>query len=145
MDVKSDPTDAAVDLADSSARAGDERFEADTIPSTKSEDDVGREIKQVGEKAVSGDHDLDRTYASLKARVARMVDKIESQLDSVEEKIGDKLHFLDKDGDGILDLVEMADALQRVLKRTLSQEEAMAIAALMVRNVSLLNCRCPHC
>lgn len=145
MDVKSDPTDAAVDLADSSARASDERFEADTIPSTKPEDDVGREIKQVEEKAVSGDHDLDRTYASLKARVARMVDKIESQLDSVEEKIGDKLHFLDKDGDGILDLVEMADALQRVLKRTLSQEEAMAIAALMVRNVSLLNCRCPHC
>jgi hypothetical protein len=74
-----------------------------------------------------------------------MVDKIESQLDSVEEKIGDKLHFLDKDGDGILDLEEMADALQRVLKRTLSKDEAMAIAALMVRKTPLLNCSYPLC
>jgi hypothetical protein len=78
------------------------------------------------------DSEMDRTYASLKARVSKMVVKIESQLESAEEKIGDKLHFLDKDGDGILTLEEMADALQRVLKRSLSYDEAMAIAALMV-------------
>ena len=134
IDVKSDPAENAVDLADLA------RHEADTNPSTMLEDDAGgREIKQVGEEALSGDHGLDSTYASLKARVSRMVDKIESQLNSVEEKIGDKLHFLDKDGDGILDLEEMADALQRVLKRTLSQEEAMAIAALMVRKAPQSN------
>jgi LETM1-like protein len=134
IDVKSDPTESAVAVADSP------RYEAETNPSTKVEDDAGvREINHVGEEAFSGDHGLDSTYASLKARVSRMVDKIESQLDSVEEKIGDKLHFLDKDGDGILDLEEMADALQRVLKRTLSQEEAMAIAALMVRKAPQSN------
>lgn len=108
---------------------------AATSTTTVEQEPVLNEIAPPGEAADVGDALLDRTYVSLKARVARMVNQIESQLDSVEEKIGDKLHFLDKDGDGILNLEEMADALQRVLKRTLSHEEAMAIAALMVRAV----------
>jgi LETM1-like protein len=112
--------------------------EFDSAASTAAEQAaVVNEIVPPKESADDGDALLDRTYVSLKARVARMVNQIESQLDSVEEKIGDKLHFLDKDGDGILNLEEMADALQRVLKRTLSHEEAMAIAALMVSMVSL--------
>eukprot|EP00545_Synedropsis_sp_CCMP1620_P007015 CAMPEP_0119031072 /NCGR_PEP_ID=MMETSP1176-20130426/41352_1 /TAXON_ID=265551 /ORGANISM="Synedropsis recta cf, Strain CCMP1620" /LENGTH=746 /DNA_ID=CAMNT_0006987459 /DNA_START=752 /DNA_END=2990 /DNA_ORIENTATION=- len=86
------------------------------------------------EEHESGDQYLDTAIERLKQRVSGMVDKIETQLDSVEEKIGDKLHFLDKDNDGILTLEEMADALQRVLKRDLSRDEALAIAALMDEN-----------
>ena len=114
--------------------------ETDATPSSviEAETSIPMETTQVDEIDDAGDAVLDKTYVSLKARVARMVDKIESQLESVEEKIGDKLHFLDKDGDGILNLEEMADALQRVLKRSLSHEEAMAIAALMVRNTLTL-------
>ena len=61
-----------------------------------------------------------------------MVDKIEVQLSDVQVKIGDKLHFLDKDMDGILSREEMAECLQQVLKREITIEEAMFIAGEMV-------------
>lgn len=74
----------------------------------------------------------DPIVARLKKRIESMVDKIELQLSDVEVKIGDKLHFLDKDMDGILSLEEMAECLQQVLKRDITFEEAMEIASEMV-------------
>ena len=68
-----------------------------------------------------------------------MVGKIEVQLTDAEMKIGDKLHFLDKDKDGILSREEMAHALQTVLKRQLSFEEALEIANAMVRSFYALS------
>ena len=67
-----------------------------------------------------------------------MVDKIELQLSDVQVKIGDKLHYLDKDMDGILSRVEMADVLSQVLK-DLSFEEALEIADEMVSLYVLLH------
>lgn len=105
----------------------------------QSADEADETMKMDYENSVEEEEDdhesdqyLDTAIERLKKRVSGMVDKIESQLDTVEEKIGDKLHFLDKDGDGILTLEEMADALIRVLKRDISRDEAMAIAELMV-------------
>ncbi|KAL7570035.1 hypothetical protein ACA910_017075 [Epithemia clementina (nom. ined.)] len=63
----------------------------------------------------------------LKKRIESMVDKIEVQLSDVKVKIGDKLHFLDKDRDGILSREEVASVLQQVFKRELTLEEAMEI------------------
>jgi hypothetical protein len=74
----------------------------------------------------------DPIVARLKKRVESMVDKIEVQLSDVQVKIGDKLHFLDKDRDGILTREEMAEVLQQVLKREITFEEAMEIADEMV-------------
>jgi LETM1-like protein len=76
----------------------------------------------------------DPIISRLKKRIESMVDKIEVQLSETQVKIGDKLHFLDKDRDGILSREEMASALQQVLKRQISLEEAMEIAEEMVRN-----------
>jgi LETM1 and EF-hand domain-containing protein 1, mitochondrial len=79
----------------------------------------------------------DPIVARLKKRVASMVDKIEVQLSETQVKIGDKLHYLDKDGDGILSREEMVGALQQVLKREISFEEAMKIADEMVSKCCL--------
>lgn len=76
----------------------------------------------------------DPIVARLKKRVESMVDKIEVQLSDVQVKIGDKLHFLDKDRDGILTREEMAEVLQQVLKREITFEEAMEIADEMDNN-----------
>lgn len=84
------------------------------------------------ETSYSVEDEDDPIIARLKKRVESMVDKIEVQLSETQVKIGDKLHFLDKDGDGILSREEMAGALQQVLKRDISFEEAMEIAAEMV-------------
>merc|ERR1712232_594524 len=69
-----------------------------------------------------------------KSKVESMVGKIEIQLSNVEAKIGDKLHYLDKDMDGILSREEMAVCLQSVLKRSLTFDEAMTITADMDEN-----------
>lgn len=80
-----------------------------------------------------GKKDEDPVVARLKKRIESMVDKIEVQLSDVQVKIGDKLHFLDKDMDGILSVDEIADVLQQVLKRKITREEAYEIAQQMVR------------
>jgi hypothetical protein len=84
----------------------------------------------------------DPVVARLKKRVQSMVDKIEVQLSETQVKIGDKLHRLDKDRDGILTREEMASALQQVLKREISLEEAMEIANTMVSKTNDVLDRC---
>ena len=96
--------------------------------------DGGAEIVEVEDVPDTFDTTLDRSIARLKSKVKKMVDNIETQITKVEGKIGDKLHFLDKDMDGILTLEEMAVALQQVLKRDISLEEAMEIAKDMDEN-----------
>ena len=81
------------------------------------------------EKPEVGDVKLQKAINRLKSRVESMVGKIETQLTDVEVKIGNKFHLLDQDGDGVLTMEEMAHVLQTVLKRQLTTEEAMAVAA----------------
>mmetsp|Transcript_20782 Transcript_20782/g.34250 ORF Transcript_20782/g.34250 Transcript_20782/m.34250 type:complete len:934 (-) Transcript_20782:1999-4800(-) len=76
-----------------------------------------------------GDVKLQKAIDRLKSRVESMVGKIETQLTDVEVKIGNKFHLLDQDGDGVLTMEELAHVLQTVLKRQLTTDEAMAIAA----------------
>jgi len=76
----------------------------------------------------------DPIVARLKKRIESMVDKIETQISDIEIKIGDKMHYLDKDMDGILSREEMADVLVQVLKKDLSFEEALEIADEMDEN-----------
>lgn len=86
------------------------------------------------EDELVGDKKLQKAINRLKRRVESMVGKIETQLSDVEVKIGNKFHLLDKDGDGVLTMEEMAQVLQTVLKRELTAEEAMAIATDMDQN-----------
>eukprot|EP00587_Corethron_hystrix_P012047 CAMPEP_0113309064 /NCGR_PEP_ID=MMETSP0010_2-20120614/7261_1 /TAXON_ID=216773 ORGANISM="Corethron hystrix, Strain 308" /NCGR_SAMPLE_ID=MMETSP0010_2 /ASSEMBLY_ACC=CAM_ASM_000155 /LENGTH=124 /DNA_ID=CAMNT_0000164249 /DNA_START=84 /DNA_END=458 /DNA_ORIENTATION=- /assembly_acc=CAM_ASM_000155 len=57
-----------------------------------------------------------------------MVDGIEEQLGEAELRIGDRLHLLDRDLDGILSRQEVEGVLQDVLKRKLTEQEASEIA-----------------
>ena len=109
------------------AKVEKEADDSTTVEFEGSEDAAAEDLDS------SGDGQLDSTIERLKSRVAKMVDKIESQLEDVHGKIGDKLHFLDKDCDGIMTREEMAHALQTVLKRDLTFDEAMEIATVMVR------------
>jgi hypothetical protein len=80
------------------------------------------------------DTKLDKTVDRLKERLEKMVGKIELQLSDVDEKIGNKMHFLDKDMDGLLTNEEVAQCLRLVLKRELSFDVAMQIAKDMDSN-----------
>lgn len=98
--------------------------------------DVGgsEELMEGGKEEVDSSVPEDPVIARLKKRIESMVDKIEVQMSDVEVKIGDKLHVLDKDMDGILSVEEVAEALQQVLKRKITKEEAMEIAQQMDAN-----------
>jgi len=125
-------------LAASMVDVLDERASAEAQKSTKmtSDSESSQKIAEessVAEESVTeenGDPIVDR----LKKRVESMVDRIEVQLSDVQIKIGDKLHMLDKDRDGILTRDEVAEVLQHVLKRKISHEEAVEIASEMDQN-----------
>lgn len=94
-------------------------------PSESADGDTGQDSPAT---VAVGDVKLQKAIDRLSGRVEDMVGKIETQLTDVESKIGDKFHLLDRDGDGVLTMEEMAQVLQTVLKRELTSEEAMAIA-----------------
>jgi hypothetical protein len=103
------------------------KFSTDFELTTRTDSSSGADVASAGQQEVE-----DPVIAKLKKRLASMVDKIELQLSDVEREIGDKLHMLDKDADGVLSQEEMAECLRGVLKREITFEEAMEIAATMV-------------
>uniref|UniRef100_A0A7R9WTH3 EF-hand domain-containing protein n=1 Tax=Craspedostauros australis TaxID=1486917 RepID=A0A7R9WTH3_9STRA len=115
------------------SNAGDTLAAGDAQVVPQAEDDVDTALVD-DEVEEEEDVVVDPVVDRLRQRIESMVDKIEVQLSAVKIKIGDKLHFLDKDMDGILSREEMADCLQQVLKREITLEEAMEIAAEMDEN-----------
>ncbi len=113
-------------IRESEVRAAKESAESTTVTTT-----APTEEPTVPETEESDD---DVVIRRLKKRIESMVDKIEVQLSETEVKIGDKLHYLDKDKDGILSQDELAEVLQQVLKRNISLEEARQLAKNMDEN-----------
>jgi hypothetical protein len=133
---------AATVVEEAESRAADEAdksttFSTDHIGTESTQEDRTTETELVANEDETDDseaeeHEEDFVVARLKKRIENMVDKIEVQLSDAEMKIGDKLHFLDKDMDGILSLEEIAEALQQVLKRKITKEEALELVSDMV-------------
>ena len=118
------------------AMAGDTTTDIGHESQSTSEGTAATEVEVV-EAAVIDDEPEDPIVAQLKRRVASMVDKIEVQLSETQIKIGDKMHLLDKDRDGILTREEVAEVLEQVFKKNMTFDEAMDIANEMVRMISV--------
>ncbi len=113
-------------IRESEDRAAKESAESTTVTTTAPTEEVTTPETEESEDDV--------VIRRLKKRIESMVDKIEVQLSETEVKIGDKLHYLDKDKDGILSQDELAEVLQQVLKRKISLEEARQLAKNMDEN-----------
>ncbi|TFJ85538.1 hypothetical protein NSK_003047 [Nannochloropsis salina CCMP1776] len=72
---------------------------------------------------------MDKALERMRMKVASMLDKLEVDMEKVESTIGDKLHMLDKDKDGVLTTAELSEVISHVLKRHTSEEEAQKIAS----------------
>jgi len=119
-------------LASKSIRDEVEKVEAEFKESTTFSTEINEKEEKKTEDASTtepSDAKLDKTVTSLKTKVKSMVDKIEAQLESTSVEIGDRMHLLDLDQDGILSKEEVAVCLQTVLKRKLTTEEALEIAS----------------
>lgn len=141
--MKGDGTSSVDEAEATESNAGDAATEVQPVETTKSmqdhkKSDVPDAPMNDGTvivEAVQVEEDEDDpVVARLKKRLETMVDKIEVQMSDVKTKIGDKLHMLDKDKDGILTPEEMALCLHQVLKREITMEEAMEIAEQMDEN-----------
>lgn len=131
-DLKAAKTIADMDKAVAQEAEASTTIDTDPLASKELTEEAAPE--EVEEKKI--ETKLDKSIARLQSKVDDMVGKIELQLSDVEAKIGNKMHLLDKDNDGILTNEEVAEVLQQVLKRELTFDEAMAIAADMVSNQS---------
>ena len=103
-----------------------------TIPERALED--SSEQAAAPAQSAPEEEEEDPVVRRLKKRLESMVDKIEVQLSEAHVRIGDKLHFLDRDRDEIITKEEMAEVLQQVLKRKISYDEALEIAGTMDEN-----------
>ena len=132
-DAKSDSSTPWALSADEADKIADINIKVSVDEALKLTDDLRTVVDKV-EQAPDDSEEMpeDPIIARLKSRIESMVDKIEVQLSDVQVKIGDKLHVLDKDMDGILSVEEIAQALQLVLKRKITDEEAFEIAQKMV-------------
>ena len=74
---------------------------------------------------------VDKSLANVKARLDAMLTSLETDLERVDIKIGDKLHLLDKDNDGLLSKVELEEAIKTNLSQHNTDHEAQAIARIL--------------
>jgi len=59
----------------------------------------------------------DKKVAALEKKLASMTEKIEQEIAKVDVKLGDKLHHIDKDNDGVVDADELREAIRAIAVR----------------------------
>eukprot|EP00536_Pseudo-nitzschia_multiseries_P001632 jgi/Psemu1/322161/estExt_fgenesh1_pg.C_210018 len=133
MDISDKAASSIIEEIEKKAAKEADELTSFTIEADSNIDKADSVVDDDSQQEVIEDEPEDPVVARLKKRIESMVDKIELQLSDVQVKIGDKLHYLDKDMDGILSRVEMANVLSQVLK-DLSFDEALEIADEMDEN-----------
>ena len=69
---------------------------------------------------------------SVQSMLDTMLSRLEGQVDSVDTAIGDKLHLLDRDRDGVLSRGELEDVMRRLLKvKGLQETDVHALGDLL--------------
>ena len=72
----------------------------------------------------------DGKVVALEERLERMTAKIAREIASVDERLGDRLHLIDRDNDGIVDVEEIRDALAAIaLRQNKFREDPEALEA----------------
>ena len=122
------------ELVATKIKESEEKVEEEARATTKismgvEQEELEEEVVEVEGTEQDTNEKLEKTVTSLKSKVEKMVEKIEKEMEKTSSKIGDRMHLLDLDQDGILSKEEVAICLQTVLKRKLTLEEAMAIAS----------------
>ena len=134
----SDVPDAAAALAETMKTPAAAALDTGEAPSTASVAPTAtpkaEEVKSTPPSSPapsSSTSSMDKALERMRLKVASMLDKLEVDIEKVESTIGDKLHMLDKDKDGVLTTAELSEVISHVLKQHTSEEEAQKIANTM--------------
>ncbi|CBJ30050.1 conserved unknown protein [Ectocarpus siliculosus] len=82
----------------------------------------------VQEDAKAEEPAVDKSVERVQTKLASMLNRLELEIQSVEQRIGDKMHVLDRDSDGMVSAEEIAHVVQHVLATKSTAMEAKAIA-----------------
>ncbi|CAM9979742.1 unnamed protein product [Ectocarpus sp. 8 AP-2014] len=82
----------------------------------------------VQEDAKAEEPAVDKSVERVQTKLASMLNRLELEIQSVEQRIGDKMHVLDRDSDGMVSAEEIAHVVQHVLATKSTATEAKAIA-----------------
>lgn len=58
----------------------------------------------------------DGKLEALKRKLTRMTDSLAAEIEKVDSSLGDRLHIIDRDNDGVVDLEELRDAIAAILR-----------------------------
>ena len=82
---------------------------------------IGQESRDSGD---SGSFRKSRSPTGRLSKVLEgMLHKIEKDIDDLDDKVGDRLHVLDLDGDGQISVHELDTAVRQVLRTRVTEEE----------------------
>ncbi|KAJ1453195.1 LETM1-like protein-domain-containing protein [Pelagophyceae sp. CCMP2097] len=103
-----------------SIEAAEPAFTVDLAPdaqasSSASEDDAAKALA-TAEAVLAKIEKPDGKLTALKKKLARMVQGLEQEMESVDTSLGAKLHFLDRDNDGVISADEVRVALTAIWK-----------------------------
>ena len=87
------------------------------------EEAAAKEVAE-SEAALAKKGSDDVAVTRVRSKLQSMLEGLEADIAKVDEAIGEKLHVLDVDDDGILTEDEMTSVLQTMLKTKLTEEEA---------------------
>uniref|UniRef100_A0A7S2CRV2 EF-hand domain-containing protein n=1 Tax=Florenciella parvula TaxID=236787 RepID=A0A7S2CRV2_9STRA len=111
---------------------------ADKVREGATKDQEDRKAKEAtAEAAAEGEKEeevfvRDRTIERVKSKLDAMLEKLEADVAKVDEAIGDKMHVLDLDDDGLMSARELEQVLQTMMKVKMTPEEAhVKVADLM--------------
>jgi len=73
----------------------------------------------------------DGVESNIRSRLQKMLDELDEETQEVDESIGDDLHVLDRDHDGVMTNEEIRDAIKNVLRTHNTDAEADAVVRLL--------------
>eukprot|EP01138_Halocafeteria_seosinensis_P016465 gb/GECG01016796.1/.p1 GENE.gb/GECG01016796.1/~~gb/GECG01016796.1/.p1 ORF type:complete len:824 (+),score=150.64 gb/GECG01016796.1/:1-2472(+) len=95
---------------------------------------IGKKAAASVEESESGQEeatDTDVPTSRVKKSLDRMLSVLEEDLANVDTSIGDKLHVLDKDKDGVLTAEELHDAIKSILRNNDTDEAAAEVVKML--------------
>ena len=120
------PPDAAeAQAAEAEGSSGEAEAEEEEEKEVAAEEAEAEEEEEEEEEEEAPD----LVISAMRSKVDAMLGRLEGQMERVESDIGEKLHLLDKDDDGILTTAELKDVVQHVLRKHDTEEAAEEIVA----------------
>lgn len=100
-------------------------------------EEMAAQEMEIQEEEPAAPRELDMVSSKITSFLNKTLEKLDADIAKVDEYIGDKLHVLDVDQDGLLSEEELTQVLQTMFKYKLTEEEAKGKVRKLMENIDL--------